>query len=151
VKEVALMLVAAVVLGLVARRGQRRQPTSIRTEEEAPAPSEGRRNSFFYMVFVLLLAFSPVTGLVFSSIWSAWIPDTYNSMGFLFLSTAIGASIALPVSLGLARMAGAERYAEFWRHLERTMRRSKRQISRSMIVLVIATAAIGVALMFFRN
>jgi hypothetical protein len=145
-REFAFMLIGAIVLGLLTRFGKQKG-----VDRDAPRnsmPNQGGvGNKTLYWVFVMLLAFSPVMGVVLSTRSSAWGSGT-NSLGLVMLCSAVGVAASLPLSLALARVSGVERYLDYWRHLEVTMNRSKTQIIRQWLSVVVVVVVIGSAIAY---
>jgi hypothetical protein len=142
-REFLFMLVGAVVLGVLARWGKQKN-----TQHGAPRrvqSSQGDAGSAaLYWVFVLMLAFSPVVGIAFSMLLPA-LGREENVFGVFMLYSAIGMAASLPLSLGLARAFGMTRYLDYWRYLEMTMSRGKKQILLQWAGLVVMAVLVGAA------
>ncbi len=142
--EFVFILLGAVVLGVLARRGEQKN-TKRGESKEAQSSAGGVGNAAFYWVYVLVLGFSPVIGLALSMPFDSWGREA-NVFGVFMLCSAVGVAASLPLSLGLARAFGMTRYLDFWRYLEMRMNRDKKQILLQWAGLVVIVALVGAIL-----
>ncbi len=96
----------------------------------------------FYVLFVALLAFSPLIGAVIATFLG--LPVGFQSA---IAFTWVGVCSSLPVSLGVAKAFGDDELEAYWRYLESFQNSSRKRLKRlwasaSLLSLMLGTAAL---------
>ena len=98
-------------------------------------------NRALYVVFVGLLAFSPVLSIILSDAFGYPVGDV-DWIRFLW----VGPGLSLPATLAVARLMGRNHYSAYWDYLESFPGNSRRTIIAMWATLTVIMAAFGFAL-----